>query len=185
MHLDYFEPEDTSGVARGLNPLPPPSGDETPFTKMFEFVGTHDVSGYCSVPAALKFRQDVCGGEERILGYCRQLVREGGALVAERLGTEVLDDEEGNLTRDCLLVNIRLPLTAGAIAMGAEGPLIVVQWGQKATMEYSTFIPWVWHAGAWWARLSAQVYLDISDFERAATVLEAVCRRVQTGEHMK
>lgn len=99
-------------------------------------------------------------------------------------GTEILENKEGTLSKDCLLVNVRLPLSPDKIQLGEQEPLLVVQWGQKTTMEYDTFIPFFWHAGGWWVRLSAQVYLDLSDFERAATVITSVCERIRTGEHV-
>lgn len=90
MSPDYFEPEVAAGGVRGLNPLPPPSGDDTEFTKMFEFVGTTDVSAYCCIPDALDFRRAVCGGEDRIFEYCYELAKSGGALVASKLGKPAL-----------------------------------------------------------------------------------------------
>lgn len=178
----YFVPEDAEDG--GTNPLPPPSGDDTAFTKMFEFVGSADSSPYLSVPSALKFRREVCGGEERLWEYCYKLAAEGGALVARMLGTEVMDNSQGSLTKENAMVNIRLPFASGSIDLGDKGPGHVVQWGQKTSMEYRTFIPFFWHADAWWVRLSAQVYIELSDFEKTGEVLQQICRRIEAGEHL-
>jgi hypothetical protein len=51
--------------------------------------------------------------------------------------------------------------------------------------EYSTFIAIIFYAGAWWARLSAQVYLSMEDWEWAGNVLKEVCARVSKGEALE
>lgn len=179
----YYEPEDDPNVQKGFNPLPPASGDDTAFTKMFEFVGTADTSSYYCIPAAAEFRRDVCGGDERIWEYCRDLARKGGEVVARKLGTEVMDNPEKTLTKDSSVVNIRLPLSTDLLPEDKD-PSAVFQWGQKTTMEYNTFIPFYWHAGAWWTRLNAQVYLELDDFEFAADTVLKVCQRIRNGEHL-
>lgn len=178
----YFVPEEAEDG--GTNPLPPPSGDDTAFTKMFEFVGSTDNSPYLSVPSALNFRQEVCGGEQSIWEYCHKLAAEGGALVAGMLGTQVMDNTQGTLSQENAMVNIELPLPINKVELGMKGPGHVVQWGQKTSMEYQTFIPFFWHADAWWVRLSAQVYLELSDFGKAGSVLQRICRRIEGGEHL-
>lgn len=62
--------------------------------------GTVDWSPYLSVAAALDFRRDVLGGEERIYQYCFDLAVQGGDLVAAELRTKVMRNatpEEGEL----------------------------------------------------------------------------------------
>lgn len=70
------------------------------FVKLFEKVSTTDNTPYMCVPVALKFRDEVCGGEARIRGYCIDIAQKGGAAVAEQLGTEVLDTKSYS-GRDC------------------------------------------------------------------------------------
>lgn len=50
--------------------------------------------------------------------------------------------------------------------------------------EYGTFLQTFWYDGKWWVRLSAQVYLDMRDFEWAAETLKTVCKRVEKGDWM-
>lgn len=57
--------------------------------------GTVDWSPYLSTAAALDFRRDVLGGEERITEYCHKLAIEGGELFARVLGTETMRNQEG------------------------------------------------------------------------------------------
>lgn len=111
---------------------------------LFQFVATTDSSPYYCVPAALKFRNDILGGEEEIYRYIRNVAQRGADLLAMILGTEVMDDldpgeglkamgsVEGQVAgrsgadssrwtgglRDCAMANVLLPIT---IVGGKEG----------------------------------------------------------------
>lgn len=57
-------------------------------------------------------------------------------------------------------------------------------WMTKALVDdYQTFIPLFYHGGRFWARLSAQVYLDMDDFEWAGETLKLLCERVARREY--
>lgn len=58
-------------------------------------------SSYLCIPAALKFRIEICGGEQKIMEYSSALVFHGAKRVAEILGTKVLNNEECTMT--CVL----------------------------------------------------------------------------------
>ena len=168
------------------------SDEKSEFVRNFEFIGTTDNLPYLTVPEALKWRREVCGGEEKIRSYCNNLAREGGHRVAEILGTYVLDNKEHSLTT-CCMVNVLLPLSLGGNggdknivkpAPGIEG--IVSDWIQRTLIsEYKTYLPVFYFQGSWWTRLSGQIYLDIDDFEWAGRVLLEVCRRIGDGEFLK
>jgi len=123
------------------NPLPPTTKSD--FVNLFQFVATADNTPYYCVPAALNFRQNLCGGEEAIYNYIRDIAQRGADLLAMVLGTEVMDDldlgqglktmgsyeamrrDEGRVgwaggLRDCAMANVLLPITiAGASARGS------------------------------------------------------------------
>lgn len=124
-----FEPlPDSSTSIR--NPLPPTSKPR--FVNLFQFVATADNTPYYCVPAALNFRQNLCGGEEAIYTYIRDIAQRGADLMATVMGTEVMDDMDagqglktmgsyeandrrdggwsGGL-RDCAMANVLLPIT--------------------------------------------------------------------------
>ncbi len=86
-----------------------PSGGRNPFVELFAFVATVDTTPYLCVPAALQFRAEVCGGEERIRQYCQDITRKGGQRIAEILASEVMDNKTRTLT-ECCFTNVRLPL---------------------------------------------------------------------------
>lgn len=156
------------------NPLP--KGNKSQFVNNFQFIGTLDTSPYLCVKDTIVWRKEVLGGEAKILEYIHTLAREGGKKAAQVLGTEVLDNQSGTMSR-CALTNVALPLTP------EEGSK-ALQWMEQTMMkDYSTFIPLFAHNGRLWARLSAQVYLDIEDFEWAGQILLKLVERVKGGDH--
>jgi hypothetical protein len=166
------------------------NGKKTVFTKNFEFVGTIDNAPYLCIPAALAWRGRV-GGEKVVLEYCQALTREGAKHVAKELGTEVLENQTGTLGGECCLSNVRLPISvarakeAAAKAGVDEADLggAVRDWMSKTLIDdYGTFIQSLFYGGAWWARLSGQVYLDMEDMRWGAETLKKVCARVDAGE---
>ncbi|EXJ95033.1 hypothetical protein A1O1_00151 [Capronia coronata CBS 617.96] len=143
----YKPPTSSSSSIR--NPLPP--GEKSDFVTLFQFVATADNAPYYCVPAALNFRQNLCGGEDAIYSYIRDVAQRGADLLAMILGTEVMDDldagyglktmgsyeasdrRDGGRTgwsgglRDCAMANVLLPITImgansrGSISMGPGG----------------------------------------------------------------
>jgi selenocysteine lyase/cysteine desulfurase len=149
-----------------FNPFPPST--KSRFVKMFEFIGTMDNAPYLAVKDAIEWRRSI-GGEDRIIAWQTDLAKRGGRRVAEILGTEVLDNESGTLT-NCGMVNVALPVVLDV----EQG-----QWLLQTLMsDYHTFVAVFQHRGRSWARLSAQVYLDMDDFEWAGRTLGEVCQRV-------
>lgn len=169
------------------NPLGPKYKSD--FVTMFEFVGTVDNSPILCIPAALRFREQVCGGEERIMTYSHEIAKAGAELIAKRLGTELLERENG----DCCLYNIRLPIGVGEGKAGKGEVEVESEHASKVRLylmdtfqeEFDTAIPIIFYTGSWWARVSGQVYLEMSDFEFAADVLEKMCVRVGKKEYLK
>ncbi|KAH6974498.1 pyridoxal phosphate-dependent transferase [Ilyonectria sp. MPI-CAGE-AT-0026] len=172
----------TLPTSRGYVPLrvtekqaPVPAEDagvKSAWVQSFDFIGTLDNSQPVVVKDALKWREEVLGGEERIRQYLWWLAKEGGKKTAEILGTEVIDNKAGTLT-NCAMVNVWLPVKSADVQDG------VLAWAQELLVkEYKTFMALSQHNGQWYTRLSAGVYLDLEDFEWAGKVLKEVCERV-------
>ncbi|KAF2279270.1 PLP-dependent transferase [Westerdykella ornata] len=183
-----FIPKPRRGVTI-TNPLPS-VGTKSAYITNFEFVGTIDNSPYLCVPDAIKWRASI-GGEEKIMKYCQDLARKAAHRAAEILGTEVLDNSTGSLTRGCALSNTRLPLEYAEIeAVGVKAGVAkedvgvqVRNWLSRAVIdEYDTFMALMFYGGAWWVRWSGQVYLELEDFEWGAERLKELCARVREGE---
>jgi selenocysteine lyase/cysteine desulfurase len=173
---------------------------KTPFEELFEFVATSDDSAYICVPAALKFRQEVCGGEDAIISYCTNLANEAADAVAAILGTDVMQEpdlkrgETSNM-RQCMMTTVRLPIGVADDGSNVPGALITVNseeaarvfgWIQTTLMEkHDTFVP-VFRHGPWlWTRLSAQIFLEKSDFEWLGGILRDMCDKVAGKEYAK
>jgi hercynylcysteine S-oxide lyase len=172
------------------NPIASTSDIESAFVELFAFVATIDNSPYMVIPKALEFRQAVCGGEAYIREYCRYIAQIGGAVVADILGTAVMDNKAHTL-QQCCFANVRLPLqfrteTGSSKKDGlinvTEAPHLVRWIMERAVKEFATYLPTKFHAGALWVRLSGQIYLEAKDFVWAGHVLKGLCDIIMKGE---
>ncbi|KAE8336407.1 hypothetical protein BDV24DRAFT_141959 [Aspergillus arachidicola] len=113
---------------------PPSSGEITPtatqgksaFEYLFEYISTTDDTPWLCVPAAMKFRTEVCGGEDRIYAYLETLAREAGDIVARALGTEVMQEPglkegEASQLRRCGMATVRLPIAVSSSSSSDAG----------------------------------------------------------------
>ena len=85
---------------------------------------------------------------------------------------------------ECNFSNVRLPLSYAEVAGSDHSKAVkVAHWIAKVLVEeYNTFIAIIFYNGAWWVRLSSQVYLTLNDFNWGAKVLQEACSRVRNGE---
>lgn len=167
------------------------------FESLFEFVATSDDTPYLCVPAAMKFRRETCGGDERIFTYLEELANEAADIVADALGTEVMQEPgvkhwKESLLRRCGMTTVKLPIPIqdGTDISADSGKRVckplpadeaqgVCRWMQDTLVDgYRTFLPVFPHGGWLWTRLSAQVYLQKSDFEWVAPILRELCEQV-------
>ena len=189
----FIPSEDSPATAPSV--MKSDDASKSAFESLFEFVATKDDTPYFCVPAALEFRETICGGEARIYEYLERLANEAADIVAATLGTDVMEErglqpgEQSNLRR-CAMAIIRLPFTfredlaasdSSATLLKADEAVAAVRWFQTTLVEeYGTFVPLVEHGGWLWVRLSAQVYLERKDFEWLAEVLKVLCQRYRT-----
>lgn len=164
---------------------PFPAAKGTPFTNLFTFGATMDNSPYLCVNEALRFRKEVCGGEEKIYNYCTKLAADGGRRMAEILGTNVMDEPGSD---DCFFANIRLPVNLAnqGTKLDEQNAVKIAGWiAEMLAGEHDTFVGIYLHGGNLWARLSAQIYLDLEDIVKGAKALKVLCRRVLSGEYLR
>lgn len=180
---DGFKPADG---ARLMTNFP---SEATAFVELFDYVATLDTQHYLTVPAALKFREEVCGGEDAIREYCFRLAREGGRRAAEILGTEEMGaDFAGSCAWETAFTNVRLPIEVGEGEGQLRAEHIVVAREfitHQAVLGHDMYIQCIPYHGVFWMRLSAQVYVEVEDFERAARAAAVICELVRSGEFMK
>ena len=178
-----FVPVPREGSEAIHSPLPPSKG--TPFTNLFKFVATIDNSSYLCIEEALRFRNEVCGGEGKISSYCTNLAIDGGRKMAEVLETDVMEELGGS--KRCYFANVRLPITLASpgTELDTKNAIRIAEWiAQKLVTEHDAYLAIYLHAGRLWARLSAQIYIDLEDIERGAKVLKDLCERVAEGQYL-
>jgi isopenicillin-N epimerase len=126
------------------------------FAAEFDWTGTRDFTPYLCVPDAARFMDGL--GEGQVREYNRNLILRGAALLAERFGPDLA------------------PVAALTGAM-ALAPLPDGFPPDKPTAEalrdallfdHGIEVPVMARGGRLWARLAAQVYCDMTDFERLA-----------------
>ncbi|KAH8117757.1 PLP-dependent transferase [Phellopilus nigrolimitatus] len=153
-----------------VSPSDPPGGPEAPnFVNQFQWTGTLDLTPFLSVSHALDFRQWI-GGEEKINAYCHGLALKGGRRLAEILSTRVMD-EDGEFTAN--MVNVELPLHVGEsqeVNNRIRGSLLS-DWNICGQSYH--------HNGKWWIRCSAQIYNEMSDFEKLGEALVSICKAIE------
>ncbi|KAH8435091.1 uncharacterized protein LDX57_012720 [Aspergillus melleus] len=163
------------------------AAEKSEFVRNFEFVGTLDTIPFITVPAAIEWRRTVGGGEKKIMGYCTQLAQDGGKLVADILGTRVLDNKTNTYT-DCCMSTVLLPIelsTSSPVTLPWKGHRVSVSdWMQQTLIEdYQTYLPVFPFQERWWTRLSGQIYLEMSDFEWAGHTLVELCAKLKEALH--
>jgi len=130
----------------------------------FFWTGAMDFSAYMSIPAAIEFRSKI--GEDTLRNYTHNLAVAGGALVAGRLGTSVLqtEDQIGNM------VDVALPI------LNPEDPLVGSPqfWAEALLNRFNMYVNTYKHNGRVWMRLCAQIYNELSDFQKAADAYKMI-----------
>lgn len=93
--------------------------------------------------------------------------------MADILGTQLLDDTEtGELTAN--MVDVLLPLQVEDSQSLEELSTILFKM-QDAMLEHDCFAAIYVYDKKWWVRASAQIWLELSDFEYVANVLLKLC----------
>ncbi|KAM0477093.1 hypothetical protein ACHAPX_006054 [Trichoderma viride] len=163
---------------------------KNPFVFQFSYTGTIDNGPPLCVPAALRFRQEICGGEEAIRAYCHDLAREGEKVAVEILQSRPLSIPESKRTA---FANVRLPLEIASSVVEENGHSVpssdvgkVIDFIlERLAKDYSTFVNIAFISGSLWARFSAQVYLELEDFEYGAKALKELCDKVANKEYIE
>src|SRR5581483_1686741 len=128
------------------------------YTDEFDWIGTRDPSAWLSVPAAIEVHGQLGGAALRERNVA--LAQRAAALISERWRSE-------RGTPDALtgsMAAIRLPVSGDATIGRA------VELRKWLFEEHRIEIAMTAFAGALWARISAQAYNELADYERLAAV---------------
>jgi isopenicillin-N epimerase len=136
------------------------------YTREFDWVGTRDPSPFLAAPEGIAFMRDL--GVEAVQRWNHGLTWQAAQLLCRAWGTEHGIDERCTGT----MATVPLPREMGSSPAEATGlrDALLDEDGIEVQLH-------AW-GGRLWVRVSAQIYNEISDFERLAA---AVARR-RTGD---
>eukprot|EP00933_Yihiella_yeosuensis_P051213 TRINITY_DN49086_c0_g1_i1.p1 TRINITY_DN49086_c0_g1~~TRINITY_DN49086_c0_g1_i1.p1 ORF type:complete len:455 (+),score=78.40 TRINITY_DN49086_c0_g1_i1:65-1429(+) len=147
---------------------------KTQFQMQFEYTGTKDYSAFLAMGAALDFREKILGGDMQIMSYMHSLASSGGQRLAEMWHTEKLveDDFIG------AMVNVRLPLAADPCCSKSHlsSHLVSDRLSNTLLDRFGTWVPVFGWNNHCFARVSAQVYNELSDFEMFGNAVLALLK---------
>ncbi|KAH3671935.1 hypothetical protein OGAPHI_000121 [Ogataea philodendri] len=132
------------------------------FYERFLFVASNNYSSYLCVEEAIKFRKEVCGGEEKIHEYCKKLADE----VLNLLGK---DDpfENSTKTLSTAMVNIKIPISEELLAHIKENYVYFRTFIADNMFAENSYVPPSVTKTDLFVRYSCQVYNELEDFKKA------------------
>jgi selenocysteine lyase/cysteine desulfurase len=129
------------------------------FAGRFAYTGTRSYNAMIAVDAAMDYRDTL--GNDAIMKYLKQLAWEGAAACMKAWGMTV---ETGLIVpspdMNAGIIDVILPTQNGSKVRAAADGLLE---------KYDTYIQCGVYEGSHYVRLSAQIYLELSDFELFAT----------------
>jgi len=154
-----------------------PSLEATRLVDRFAFVGTKIFAPVSVIADAIRFRTEVCGGEQAIWDYCHSLALKAGATVSEKWGTTVL----GPILSVSTMVNVEVPVSELGINVAVlTGPRMAdcLDYYSDELFPYDTFVPYIVHNNKVYVRFSAHIYNELSDFEYAADAVLKIFKKL-------
>lgn len=146
------------------------AGDHSTFA-LEHAPGTIDKTPYLCVSAALDYRKSI-GGEEAIRAYTHDIAVKGGQVVADILGTQVMENSTKTLTAN--MVNVELPPFKSSKTDGEIAALYL----HKLIYEHNTMAAVYKNNNKWWVRLCGQIYVDLDDFKKTGEALLAITKEL-------
>lgn len=130
----------------------------------FSFIGTKNFASILTIESSLNFRNNICGGEDQIFQYCFDLAEKAGELISNKWKSTILSSNT--------MVTIKVPLTEPELQIITNNyASILANTGRTMMMNDKTFVPFILHNGAIYARFSCQIYNELSDYDYASDIL--------------
>lgn len=138
-----------------LHPLAISHGYGGGFVAEFDWTGTRDPSPFLAVPAAIAFHQRL--GGVALMARNAALAREAARLLARTWRTELGGPESAFAA----MATVRLPERGASVeaAIALE---------RRLARDHGIVVAIMLQAGALWARVAAQAYNELADYERLA-----------------
>ena len=143
-----------------------PLGETTRFRHEFDWTGTQDISGWCSIPAVIEGMADLIdGGWNSIMQHNHDLAIQGRNVLCERLGIEPPCPDEMVACISTIQLPGNIPVKE---KMHEPDPLHHI-----LSEKYNIQVPvWSWPSPEGrYLRISAQLYNSIEQYERLADAL--------------
>lgn len=148
----------------------------------FAFIGTVSYSSYFAVEEALKFRKDICGGEEKIREYQWDLQEAAIPKILEVFGQgSVLLENSTNSLRSPGLFCIELPIKSECqhlIEKMSTDRIYFLNFKSKCDKimlaEYKCYAPFQINNSHLFIRFSVQVFNEPSDYEKGAAIIKDI-----------
>ncbi len=175
LHKWYFAPRGcgllwaSEAAQESLHPAAVSWKLDEGFTAEFDWTGTRDFTSYLCFPEAARFMDRL--GAERVRAHNHAFVLQGAALLAGRFGPALAPMPE--FTGGMALAPLPDRFPADAERAGTIRDALLFQHGIE--------VPVITLGGRLWARLAAQVYCDMADFERLADALTAMAATAVTS----
>jgi isopenicillin-N epimerase len=130
------------------------------FTAEFDYTGTRDNSAWLAVPAAIDYVDAL--GAEAMRAHNGALAREAGAMLNEAWNSELAATTEFRAS----MVSVRLPGAGGAESDRDAARRLAGRLAERHGITAAIMLL----DGGLWVRVSAQIYNEIGDYERLATI---------------
>lgn len=125
----------------------------TVFTERFIYTGTRDYTPFIAMKDALEYRNQL-GGDSAIFGYVHNLATEAARTLTQMWGTSLLAPMEISP----MMFNVVLPTNDTQKASAMQNDLLSKHNIYMITLQEPV-------SGLIYSRLSAQIYLELSDFQ--------------------
>lgn len=135
------------------------------FSAEFDLPGTRDPSPHLSAPAAIAFMREL--GLDAVRTYNHAIAWEGGRHLAARLGT-TLETPESMIGT---MATVPLPESLGSTVEAAAAIRDTLLFDDRIEVQVHAF------RGRIYARISGQVYNEMSDIDRLADAVLRIARR--------
>jgi hypothetical protein len=133
----------------------------------YRYTGTRDYTAFCAIPSAMDFIDTTLGGRSNVDTYIRNLAVNAGRLLTSSWGTSLLVAE----SMTAYIINVILP---------SKDPSAIGYMSGKLSSEhnfyftYSSVVSTLTGETIYYTRLSAQVYLEMGDFEKLAYLVPSL-----------
>lgn len=139
----------------------------------FQFVGTENKASISTIPQAINFREEVCGGEKSIQNYCNKLSQDAAEEITKNVwpGMKVLKIDGAPSTA---LFNVQVPIEKYLPSDFNRSELAdcLLYLAEQICRNQSTFVPLLVYYDKVYARFSCQVFNTVDDYVEVCSRME-------------